>query len=251
MSQNENGGAPMITHPAAENPIHVPIQLYPDAGGDPLRPQMTGDYIDNGLLPLCDRDRKALEVRSGIASDVISERGYFTAQTRTQLLQLGFSEAQARNVPALVLPLYRPSGEVTYQIRPHTAPVINGKETKYLLARGQSQIVDVHPRIRGLIKDPNTDLFVTEGCKKADCAISRGLCCINLTGVYGWRNQNGPLADWEEIRLADRRVFLAFDSDAMSKYGVWNALRRLKCWLEGRHAIVKVVYFPEGGEDHE
>jgi hypothetical protein len=80
-------------------------------------------------------------------------------------------------------------------------------------------------------------LFVTEGARKADAAVSRELCCIDLLGVWNWRGTNewgakAALPDWDSIALNGRLVYIVFDSDVMLKVAVHTALRRLKAFLE-------------------
>ena len=176
---------------------------------------------------------------SGISPEVIAERGYFTATTKAELKQLGFSDAQ-RNVPALVIPIWGIKGEiVSYQLRPDTPRIKNGKPLKYEFPAGTTMSLDIHPRIREMLDDPNIPLFITEGSKKADSAISQGLCCIALLGVWNWRgtNEHGgktALPDWESIALNGRRCYIVFDSDVMTNPAVYQALVRLKEFLERR-----------------
>ena len=94
---------------------------------------------------------------------------------------------------------------------------------------------------------------MTEGLRKADAAVSRGLACVALMGVWTWRGTNDAggktaLADWEGIALNERLVYLAFDSDVTTKASVQLALARLKRFLESRGARVLVVYLPSGSE---
>jgi Domain of unknown function (DUF3854) len=98
-------------------------------------------------------------------------------------------------------------------------------------------------------------LFVTEGIKKGDALVSRGLCAVALLGVWNWRGTNAKggkiaLPEWEDIALNGRKVYIVFDSDVMTKPGVQKALSRLKAFLESRDAKVALVYLPpaEGGE---
>ena len=82
-------------------------------------------------------------------------------------------------------------------------------------------------------------LFITEGIKKGDALVSRGLCAIALIGVWNWRgtNEHGgktALPEWEYIALNDREVYIVFDSDVMLKQEVYAALVRLKAFLESR-----------------
>ena len=186
---------------------------------------------------------------SGIAPDLIAARGYKTVTVKADLERLGFSPKQ-RIVPALVIPIFSPTGEVKlYQARPDTPRINKGKPVKYETPAGSSMTLDVHPSVNGKLSDPNIPLFVTEGIKKGDALASRGLCTVALIGVWNWRGKNAKggktaLADWEHVALNDRVVYIVFDSDVMEKRAVHAALVRLKSFLESRGAKVEVIYLP-------
>src|ERR687894_1282213 len=55
--------------------------------------------------------RRMLLEESAISPAVAVERGYYTARTKAELARLGFSKLQQRE-PALVIPMYSPSGEL-------------------------------------------------------------------------------------------------------------------------------------------
>ena len=195
---------------------------------------------------------------SGILPEIIAQRGYFTATTKAELKRLGFGDLQ-RNVPALVVPIWGVNGEVvSYQTRPDLPRIKKGKSLKYEFPAGSTMCIDVHPGIREMIRDPSVPLFITEGIKKADAAISRGLCCIGLLGVWNWRGANEyggmtALPDWEEVAFKDkagtpREIYLAFDSDAMQNQLVHQALERFGKFLTAKGARVNYVYFPQSLE---
>jgi hypothetical protein len=112
-------------------------------------------------------------------------------------------------------------------------------------------VLDVPPAARAALGDPTIPLFVTEGVKKADAAVSKGLCCVALLGVWNWRGTNGQggktaLPDWESVALETRMVYVVFDSDVATKPGVRAALVRLKAFLEHRKAHASILYLPSG-----
>jgi Domain of unknown function (DUF3854) len=112
---------------------------------------------------------------------------------------------------------------------------------------GVKMDLDVPPGARDRLKDPNAPLWVTEGIPKADAAVSAGLCCVALLGVWNFRGTNDlggkvALAAWENIALNDRLTYLAFDSDVMLKPEVHAALQRLGALLTTRGARVAYVY---------
>jgi hypothetical protein len=126
-----------------------------------------------------------------------------------------------------------------------------GKAVKYETPAGVSMAVDAHPSIREQLRDPAVPLWVTEGIRKADAATSRGLCCIAVLGVWNWRgtNEHGgktALPDWEVIALNGRQVYIAYDSDAMTKPEVHAALERFAGFLKTRGAKAQFVYLPAG-----
>ncbi|MFM8386322.1 MAG: DUF3854 domain-containing protein [Planctomycetia bacterium] len=189
---------------------------------------------------------------SAVEPAVRDERGHRTLTVAAEAKRLGFSARQAR-VPALLIPLHGVSGEVvSYQLRPDVPRVgSDGKTVKYETPGRSHMVLDVPPRARPWLGNPERPLVVTEGSKKADSGVSRGLCTIDLLGVWNWRgtNEHGGktvLADWESIALKGRQVYVVFDSDVATKPAVRQALLRLKAFLESRGAKVAVVYLPPG-----
>jgi hypothetical protein len=151
----------------------------------------------------------------------------------------------------LVIPIYGVTGEiVNYQIRSDAPRIKDGKPIKYETIPGTPMRIDVPPRCRVNLGNPAVPLFVTEGVRKADSAASKGLCCLDLLGVWGWRGRNDlggkvALTDWELVALNGREVIICFDSDVTAKREVLAALTRLKGFLESRSAHVRIVYLPE------
>ena len=204
---------------------------------------------------LHDHHRTMLTQESGINPDLVSVRGYRTVTDAAELKGLGFSPKQ-QNVPALLIPIYSPTGEVKlHQSRPDT-PRMNdkGKPVKYETPAGAHMSLDVHPLAKGKAADPKTPLWITEGIKKGDALVTHGLCAVALIGVWNWRGKNEHggktvLAQWEQIALNDRRpVYVVFDSDVMTKKEVHAALVRLTAWLEHKGAKVKVIYLPDADD---
>jgi hypothetical protein len=208
-------------------------------------------YAAAGVVLLAQHAR--LLAASAIAAEVAAARGYRSVTEKKVLARCGFSAVQQR-VPALLIPVWDVCGEVAlYQARPDDPRVKDGKTIKYETRRGAQMVVDVPPRVRSQLGDPRTPLLVTEGVRKADSAVSVGLCCVALLGVWNWRGTNehggqSALADWEQVALKGRTVYVVFDSDATTNPGVYEALARLKGFLERRGAAVQVVYLPCGPE---
>jgi len=202
-------------------------------------------------MNLAKHHEKMLVEESGIDPGLIETRGYRTTKTKAELKRLGFSEGQC-GVPGLLVPVISPAGGVaTYQYRPDEPRIRDGKPVKYETPSGTRMALDVHPFAREKLGDPSYPLFVTEGVKKGDALASRRLCAVALLGVWNWRGSNDKggkvaLAEWEHVALNGRKVYVVFDSDVMLKPGVHAAMVRLKAFLEGREAEVRVVYLPPG-----
>lgn len=191
---------------------------------------------------------------SAIDAGVAQEREYFSARTIQDLKRYGFAEPQCR-VPALGVPLWGVDGAIgAYQCRPDTprTDAKTGRMIKYETPGKAALCLDVHPRAHRFLGDPSTPLWITEGVRKGDSAISNGIdCIIALPGVWGWRGKNADggltaLTDWECVALNDRETYIAFDSDVMTKPPVRAALARLKAFLESRGARVRLVFLPAG-----
>jgi uncharacterized protein DUF3854 len=211
--------------------------------------------------PLLEQHIQFLHLRA-VADDVARERGYRSALKKSEVRDFGFGPTQ-QLVPTLVLPVHSVLRTVaSYQLRPDT-PRLNesGKARKYEMKSGGLILLDVHPRLNRvpgggsqvpLIANPAVPLFVTEGIPKADSAISIGLVCIALLGVWNWRGSNAAggktvLPDWESVALKGRVVLIVFDSDVMENRKVYSAQTRLKAFLESRGAIVRLIYLSSGG----
>ncbi|MFI5258792.1 MAG: DUF3854 domain-containing protein [Candidatus Limnocylindrales bacterium] len=202
-----------------------------------------------GLLAQLLPQHAALLTASAISEEIAQARGYRSLEQKARLTELGFSPTQAR-VPALLIPIWNVGGEIAlYQARADEPRIVDGKAVKYETPRGSRMVLDVPPACRSNLGNPSVPLFVTEGVRKADAAASIGLCCIDVIGVWSWRGTNEvggkiALVDWDSIALNDRLIYIVFDSDVMTKIGVYQALARLKAFLESRHAHVQLIYLP-------
>jgi hypothetical protein len=201
-------------------------------------------YLNTGPGTLSDPHRRMLYQESGIDPAVAAERGYYTVRRRLEAPE-AFKDYQRKR--GLVVPMFSPDGEtVGYQLRPDR-PRKDGP--KYESPGGVSPVVDVHPRMLEEVRHGDGPLLITEGAKTGDAATSRGIPTLVLAGVWMWcvpKVKPYRLKPcFEHIRLEGREVFVAFDSDCMSKTNVQDALAALVAALEDRGAVVKVIYLPD------
>ena len=232
---NRNGTSPSFNNPGAQSAGSGPDVA---AEATPLPAPSALDLTLGGALSP-EHGRMVL-VESGISPEVALARGYRTARTKAELGRLGFSGRQC-NPPGLLVPIRSPFGGVSnYQFRADLPRIGgDGDPVKYETPLGSRMSLDVHPFARHKLGDPSVPLLVTEGVKKGDALVSRGLCAVALLGVWNWRGTNDSggkvaLPQWEHIALNGRRVYLVFDSDAMTKPQVHAALARLKAFLEAK-----------------
>ena len=204
---------------------------------------------------------KALHNDSGISLQVITARGYRTITGLSELLSLGFSRNQCK-LPGLLLPVHTTDGDNSlYVYRPDLPRVIEDRSKrnpdgsykshiiKYEIPKDAGIRLDCPPVCRPMLADPSIRLWITEGQKKADALASKGLCTIDLLGVWNFKGKNefGAvtfLADWDHVALKGRQVCIVFDSDVMIKPEVRKALDRLTENLQRRGARVRAVYLP-------
>lgn len=104
------------------------------------------------------------------------------------------------------------------------------------------------------LSDPNRPIMLTEGIKKAGCALSQGYAAIALQGVCSGyrveRNQDGEptgvrylIPDISLFATPGRPIYLAFDQDEnpQTRRKVATALERLKTLLEGEGGQIHIV----------
>jgi hypothetical protein len=147
------------------------------------------------------------------------------------------------------------NGEVVnYQIRSDIARIRDGKPVKYETPRGSRVALDINPIARLWLSDISRPLLITEGIRKADAAVSKGLCCLGLSGVWNWRGRvdgqaAAALPEWDVIPLKGRLAYVCFDNDVMQKPQVRLALRRLVEFLKLKGADARIIYLPvrDGG----
>jgi len=198
-------------------------------------------------------DHKSILTDRAIVPDVAEQRGYLEVFDKAQLERVDFTPAQ-RRVPGILIPLHGVDQQVIgFQYRPDNPRTRDGRKLKYENRPGRPVMLDVPPATAPNLDDPTVDLWITEGPLKADAAVSAGLNCIALLGVWGWRGTNSKggktaLAAFEQIAWNDRNVILAFDSDSATKVSVYDALTRLAQLLTNRGANVRYCHLPDGGD---
>ena len=177
---------------------------------------------------------------SAISPDVMAARGYHSIipgdiQGWRNLAGDIHSDDMLKKVlhlGALAFPLFRVGEEkpFTWILRPDL-PRTNkdGKAIKYEYPRSTPNILDVLPRYKTALGDPNVPLWITEGAKKADALAScygDSIVAVNENGVWGWRTKGKLLDDFARVVWEGRRVIVAPDGDVRHNKAVYQAVQR-------------------------
>ncbi len=185
--------------------------------------------------------------------EIIRERGYRTmrdcAADRAELRRLGFSDRQVRGFPILLIPTWFDGAIVTYEIRPDTPRLRDGKPVKYDSVPSSAKRLNVLPRFRDWLRDPKRPFLITEGAKKADALakVFPDAAIASISGVTGWKGRNDYggvtlLTDFDHVAFNDGRfVGIIFDIDTLTNKMVRNAQDRLAKILERKGANVYVL----------
>ncbi len=187
---------------------------------------------------------------SGLAPETVSAAGIRSETDKVRLAHLlDYKRWGKEWGSALVIPLYGRDGTVPmHRVRPdHPPKDVNGKpKFKYLSPKGARVHAYFAPTLNGEVEDTDRILLVTEGELKSLCAVQNGFPCVGLTGVDCWHSSKSTalLPELEAIPVKGRRVFVAFDSDAVDNENVRRNERQLAAALKLRGAVVKIIRFP-------
>ncbi|MCL0065768.1 DUF3854 domain-containing protein [Dehalococcoidia bacterium] len=212
----------------------------------------SSDFFSTQIPELLISHFMQLREDSGISVEVMKQRGYRTIREPKELEGVDFSKAQSRLVPGILMPVWGADGEVkTYQYRPDK-PRLDDKRKprKYENPKGYGLHLDIPPACREMVKDPAIPLFITEGIKKVDALVSNDACAIGLMGVWGFRGRNvyggiTSLSEWQSIDIKSKRqIYIAFDSDIITKPQVQQAMNTLGRWLQDKRNDVSVIVLP-------
>jgi hypothetical protein len=161
-----------------------------------------------------------------------------------------FAPAQMR-LPGLLIPTWWNGRVVGHQLRPdHPRMFVDNddaskvKVVKYEQPTGLPTHLDAHPHAWPYVQDPAYVLVVTEGGKKADALQTQLVPTIALTGVWNWQRDHKPFAEWNDVPLDGRWVYVAFDSDVATNQHVQQARFALTEFLRSRGARVRWIQLP-------
>ena len=172
-------------------------------------------------------------------------------------------KSKRSNLAGILFPYVHPlTGQpISYRVR-RDRPDVDAKGKpidKYIGVKDEPRRLYFPPGCDTVLNDTGADLFIVEAEKSVlaitSASIGTGLTfAIGTGGCWGWRgtigkdetgrNQTGPLADWDLIALAGRRVIIVFDVNIATNKNVRDARHGLATELTGRGATVLFVDIP-------
>jgi hypothetical protein len=182
---------------------------------------------------------------SGISPDVAEERGTFTA-TRGKDVPQDRGKLPAK--PGLVFPVHTLDGGIFHRLRPDNP---GRSKAKYLQPKGAPNRLDVHPRQHEAVKGTGGMRYITEGEKKVDAGVSRGLLMIGISGVWNGQKDKELIPDWDLLPHAGEDYSILFDSDIETNEHVQGAAERQARLLRARGANMFITLLPpapDGGK---
>jgi hypothetical protein len=176
---------------------------------------------------------------SGIDPQVEAERGTFTASRGKDVPQ---DHGWLPRKPGIVFPIHTLDGGMFYRLRPDNP----GCLSKYMQPKGHPNRLDIHPRQHERIKQPGGMRYVTEGEKKVDAGVSRGVLMVGQLGVFNGQRDKGAalIDDWYELPLDGEEYSICYDSDIETNENVQIAADRLARLLETEGAKVFITLLP-------
>lgn len=189
----------------------------------------------------------------------MAARGAYTATDPSELARIGASRGQqqlAETGPVLVYPVYNPTGQEAFMLRPDFPRVMSdpkGRETqpRWESLGGQSPWIDLPRRCLPHLANPAAPVVVVEGALKADVAgalfETSGVPAIvvGIAGVWGFKSP-ALKEEWDALPITGRDVVVLYDSDIRVNADVLAAGRGLAPFLRARGAVsTKYLVLPE------
>jgi uncharacterized protein DUF3854 len=190
---------------------------------------------------LSPKHRKMLVEGSAIAPGIVAERGTFTVRRGKDVPQ---NHGGLPKKPGIVFPVHTLEGGIFYRLRPDNP----GRLSRYMQPKGHPNRLDVHPRQHERIKQPGGMRYITEGEKKVDAGVSRGLLMVGLSGVWNGQKDKALIPDWRLLPLQGEHYSITFDSDIETNESVQMAADRQARLLREAGAEVFITLLPPAAD---
>jgi hypothetical protein len=123
-------------------------------------------------------------------------------------------------------------------------PPINGM--KYWQPAGSGSHLYVLPSVAAIVSNPNIEIAIVEGEKKAACLTQNGMPAIGIAGIWSWiKPETCELhEEFSGVAFADRSVLIVFDSDTWTRSDIQQALYALGKTIEAKGGKIDVIIIP-------
>jgi hypothetical protein len=181
-------------------------------------------------------------LKSGISEEVAQAAGIYTVPPDNHTAILGNN---AKHIDSMLGFRYGSTGFTRYKLFPPIRMNGNPRPVKYYQPNGSPVRLYTPPGF-----DPDKDIMITEGEKKAIAGTLSGLNVCGVGGIwnFAYKDDSGHphlIDDLAAIPWTGKKVQLIPDGDFQTNPGVCHAVYRLGSMLEKAGAEVRVVQLPE------
>jgi hypothetical protein len=169
---------------------------------------MMKDEEDGQWLSLHPDHLKDLR-KSGLKDETIVGAGIYSVRPADIPKKIGFNDPRIQSLLAF---LYPGCNEFE-RFKPF--PSLDGKP-KYLQKQGTGNHLYIPEKMRPILSDPTTPLYIVEGEKKDLKAVQEGLNCIGIGGLWNWSDgseDKNLIPDFDLIVWQGRTVLIVPDND--------------------------------------
>jgi hypothetical protein len=117
---------------------------------------------------------------------------------------------------------------------------------KYWQPSGSPLHLYILPAVRSVLTNPNIEIAITEGEKKAACLTQHGIPTIGIGGVWNWlvKDTCELLPEFHQVAFVDRSILIIFDSDTWVREEIQRGLYALGKAVENRGGKVEALVIP-------
>jgi putative DNA primase/helicase len=194
------------------------------------------------------KELEDLRAGSGLKDETISAAKIYTENDGAKLAKLlNRKHVDFLRFGGTVFPYHTLTGEVNYYacVRPHQPRINkNGGPKKYEVPLGESCRAYYPPGSLAKLLDGKSDVYITEGQKKALALSQLGFAAVGIAGAWNWKK---PKTDFLIDGLLDvtwmgRNVYVVFDFDEKEKARWHVDLSRRRLAKALREAGAKEVF---------
>lgn len=179
---------------------------------------------------------------NGISEAVWNGRGYYTVETKADLIRQGFSRSHAAN--GIAYPLLNPVGnQAGTQLRRDVPRFSRDRRVRYETVAEHGSVLDVHPQTRHLLVDTSAPLWIVPTVLDSDALVSADRCSISIVDPQSDAHGYASLPDslyWIHVELNGRTVVLVIDPLTVNGTEARFQLLRVREFLMDNGASVSI-----------